>query len=116
MLAYPADALPPMHGPWATLSGGRILLFGNVSRHEPGVRRTAAIELDPETLEARVSGYHLHQPRRSHLLGPDARRRRKAHLLDSETHARGGDALRELRSANTEVATGSLEDEHPIRL
>ena len=54
MLAYPADALPPMHGPWATLSGGRILVFGNVSRHEPGVRRTAAIELDPETLEARV--------------------------------------------------------------
>lgn len=54
MLAYPADALPPMHGAWATLSGGRVLVFGNVSRHEPGPRRTAAVALDPATLQARI--------------------------------------------------------------
>jgi hypothetical protein len=54
VLAYPVEALPPLHGPWVTMSGGRILVFGNVSRFEPGQRRTAAIALDPHTLEARV--------------------------------------------------------------
>jgi len=62
MLIYPADVFPPLHGPWATMTGGRVLVFGNVSRYEPGPRRTIALALDPETLKATICDTVCTQP------------------------------------------------------
>ena len=52
MYAYPRDVLPPMTMPWASRRGDRIFVFGNVSRHEPGPRRAAAVMIDATTLKA----------------------------------------------------------------
>lgn len=50
--AYPADVLPPLMGPWAMEAGGQVLVFGGVSRYEPGPRRAVAVALDSQTLQA----------------------------------------------------------------
>jgi len=70
MLIYPADALPALHGPWATMRGGRILVFGNVSRYEPGPRRTIALELDPATFKAAVRDSVCTSPAVLTYMGP----------------------------------------------
>jgi hypothetical protein len=70
ILAYPVDALPPLYGPWATLRGDRILVFGNVSRYEPGPRRAAAIALDSVTLEASLLDTVCTQPAVLTYIGP----------------------------------------------
>jgi hypothetical protein len=54
VLAYPREVMPPLTGGWATLMGGRILVFANVSRYEQGPRRAVALQLDPATLKATI--------------------------------------------------------------
>lgn len=70
MLVYPIDVFPPLYGPWATVSGDRILVIGNVSRYEPGPRRTIGVALDPATLEATILDSVCTQPAVRTYVGP----------------------------------------------
>lgn len=68
--AYPVEALPPMTGIWGCVKGGRILVFGNVSRYQPGPRRAAAVAIDPDTLQATLCDTIQTRPAVLTYIGP----------------------------------------------
>ncbi len=51
---FPPEAFPPLTRVWATETGGRILVFGNVLSYGPGPRAAVAVALDSVTLAATV--------------------------------------------------------------